>query len=39
MISTLIAGFGILLCSGFINSYISCLLLDQMSTDNSKNDL
>lgn len=37
MITSLIAGFCILLCSGFANSYISSLLLEQNSTDIGKN--
>lgn len=38
MITSLIAGFCVLLCSGFANSYISSLLLEQHSTDIGKND-
>lgn len=38
MITSLIAGFCILLCSGFANSYISSLLLEQTSSDIGKKD-
>ncbi len=38
MITSLIAGFCVLLCSGFANSYISSLLLKDVSTDIGKND-
>jgi hypothetical protein len=36
--TTLIAGFCVLLCTGFANSYISSLLLEQISTDIGKKD-
>ncbi len=38
MITSLIAGFCVLLCSGFANSYISSLLVEQTSTDIGKTD-
>lgn len=38
MISTLIAGFGILLSLGIANSYFSYLLLEKTLHSNSKND-
>ncbi len=38
MITTLIAGFCVLLFSGFANSYISYLLLEQITTDIGKKD-
>ncbi len=38
MMTTLIAGFCVLLCTGFANSYISSLLLEQISTDIGKKD-
>lgn len=37
MITSLIAGFCVLLCSGFANSYISSLLVEQNQTDIGKN--
>jgi hypothetical protein len=37
MIVTLMAGFGILLFSGFANSYISYLLLEKTLPSNGKN--
>jgi hypothetical protein len=37
MITSLIAGLCVLLCSGFANSYMSSLLLEQNSTDIGKN--
>ncbi len=38
MITSLIAGFCVLLCSGFANSYISSLLVEQNTTDIGKKD-
>lgn len=38
MITTLIAGFCVLLFSGFANSYVSYLLLEQMTIDLGKKD-
>ncbi len=38
MIASLIAGLCVLLFSGFANSYISSLLLEDISTDIGKND-
>jgi hypothetical protein len=38
MITSLIAGLCVLLCSGFANSYISSLLIEEISTDIGKND-
>lgn len=38
MITSLIAGFCVLLCTGFANSYISSLLLEQITTDIGKKD-
>lgn len=37
MITSLIAGFCVLLCSGFANSYISSLLIEEMPNDIGKN--
>lgn len=38
MITSIIAGLCVLLCSGFANSYISSLLLEDISTDIGEND-
>ncbi len=38
MITSLIAGFCVLLCSGFANSYISSLLIEDISNDLGKNE-
>lgn len=38
MIISLIAGFCVLLCSGFANSYISSLLIEEITTDIGKNE-
>ncbi len=38
MITTLIAGFCVLLFSGFANSYVCYLLLEQMTIDLGKKD-
>ncbi|WP_273039911.1 hypothetical protein [Iningainema tapete] len=39
MISALIAGFSLLLFSGLANTYISYMLLGEISDSNQKNDL
>lgn len=38
MITSLIAGLCVLLCSGFANSYISSLLIEEITTDIGKNE-